>query len=277
MSANYLVTLLAGAGALAFAACAHAQNEEADAGIEQVAIPELEETPPAPDGNAQEGQAEASVAGDEAADPSADEVADMLNSRQQLQQTFTLKRTINGNVVETDKRTVTFSRDEPYRETEAGRTALQKVQAIFDGEVLTRTEAFEEAKIDFTVADLNRDNAMTADEFAFLVESWRENDARNADAPTEDLAQQRDFEAFLLEINPDAAKEQTGAYAKEKFAFLSGASDTVTRESYIREYLLDFDSMDEDKDTILKDMELMRFRALIRGEKLNNTNDGPAL
>ena len=277
MTANYLVTLLAGAGAMAVSGSAIAQNADADAGIEQVDVPELEEAPLAPDGIVQEGQAEAAAEAEGTAEPSADEVADMLNSRQQLQQTFTLKRTINGNIVETDKRTVTYSRDEPYRETEAGQTALQKVQAKFDGEVLTRTEAFEEAKIDFTIADLNRDKAMTAEEFAFLVESWRENDARKADAPTEDLARQREFESFLLEINPDAAREQTDAYAKEKFAFLSGASDTVTREGYIREYLLDFDSMDEDKDTILKDMELMRFRALIRGEKLSNTNDGPSL
>ncbi len=38
-----------------------------------------------------------------------DETADLLNSRQQLQQTFTLKRTINGELVETKKKTVTLS------------------------------------------------------------------------------------------------------------------------------------------------------------------------
>ncbi len=274
MNARDLVTLLAGAGALVFAGEAIAQSVEATAGIEQVDVPKLEDAPLASD-LTPEGADQQDGAVEEASELSEDEVADMLNSRQQLQQTFTLKRTINGAVVETDKRTVTYSRDDPYRETEAGQTALQKLQAKFDGEVLTRTEAFEEAKIDFTVADLNRDGVMTADEFAFLVDSWRENDARKADAPTEEMARQREFEAFLLEINPEAAKEQTGAYAKEKFAFLSGASETVTREDYIREYLLDFDSMDADKDTLLKGAELMRFRALIRGEKLDERQ--PAL
>ncbi len=205
----------------------------------------------------------------EGAGLSEDEIADMLNSQQQLKQTFTLKRTINGNVVETEKRTVTFSRNQPYRETEAGQSALEAVKAAFDGELLTRVEAFEEAKIDFVIADVNRDGVMTSQEFAALVDSWRENDARQAVAPTKDVERQRQYEALLEEINPEAAEAQNEAYAKEKFAFLSGAAETVTREDYIREYLLDFDSMDTDKDTVLKDMELMRFRALNRGETVD--------
>ncbi len=269
MTANSLVMLLAGAGVLAFSSGAIAQSPEPDAEIEQVAIPELaptvltDEPAPAETASAEDGAPEA------AAPPSEDEVADMLNSRQQLQQTFTLKRTIDGNVVETEKRTVTYSRNQPYRETEAGRTALQKLQAEFDGEVLTRTEAFEEAKLDFTIADADRDGAMTADEFITLVNSWRENDARQAEAPTQEVARQREFEAFLLDVNPEAAREQNQAPIREKFAFMSGVSLTVSREDYIREYLLDFDAMDADKNTLLEGMELMRFRALNRGEALD--------
>ncbi len=198
-----------------------------------------------------------------------DEMADSLNSAQQLQQSFTLKRTIDGEVVETEKRTVIFSRDQPYRETEAGRTTLERIKASFDGEALTRTEAFEEAKIDFVIADLDRDGFMTSAEFAGLVASWRDIDARKADAPTQEIARQRQYDAFLEELDPAAATMQTKAYASEKFSFMAGASDALSLQDYIREYLLDFDSMDVNKDAVLMGDELMRFRALNRGETLN--------
>lgn len=197
-----------------------------------------------------------------------DEMADLLNSQQQLQQTFTLRRTINGEVVETEKRTVTYDRNTPYRETEAGETTVSRLKAAFDGEALTRNEAFEEAKLDFTIADVNRDGVMSIDEFSELAASWRESDARAAKAPNEEIARQREYDAFLAEISPEAAQMQYEAFAKEKFLFLTGGAETVTRQAYIREYLLDFDAMDADKDTVLKDEELLKFRALNRGETL---------
>lgn len=196
-----------------------------------------------------------------------DEMADLLNSRQQLKQTYTLKRTINGEVVESKKRTVTFSRNSPYRETEAGVTTVEALKAAFDGELLTRIEAFEEAKVDFTVADVDRNEIMTQEEFVRLVNTWRQDDARTADAPTEEIARQRQYDAFLFEISPQAAESQSDQYAREKFAFMAGAAETVSRADYIREYLLDFDTMDVNKDTLLRSDELMRFRALNRGEK----------
>ena len=49
---------------------------------------------------------------------------------------------------------------------------------------------------------------------------------------------------------------------------MAGAADAMTLQDYIREYLLDFDSMDENQDTVLTGDELMRFRALNRGETL---------
>jgi len=195
-----------------------------------------------------------------------DEMADQLNARQQLQQTYTLKRTIDGEVVQTEKRTVTFSRETPYRETEAGQTTLEALKATFDGELLTRMEAFEEAKLDFTIADIDRDGRMTADEFANLIESQRQIEARQAEAPTREIERQRRYEDFLEEISPDAAKLQDGALARKKFAFMTGSASALTLEDYIREYLLDFDAMDADKDTLLNGDELLRFRALNRGE-----------
>ncbi|MEM8936445.1 MAG: hypothetical protein AAGC77_08575 [Pseudomonadota bacterium] len=197
-----------------------------------------------------------------------DNAADLLNSRQQLQQSFTFTRTINGEVVETEKRTVTYTADDPYYETEAGQSTKQKLQDAFDKEVLTRTEAFEEAKLDFTIADVNRDGSMTAEEFVKLNETWQDGQMRVTDAPTDEIARQRQYDAFLDEIDASGAKERAAAAAKQKFNFLSGASEAMTREDYIREYLLDFDSMDENRDTLLRGAELMMFRALNRGETL---------
>ncbi len=261
MAASRISALLAGFSLLAFPA--FAQDATPSAEMPEAAAPEAVAMP-VDDAEAAQGEA-----AEETVEVNPDEMADMLNSSQQLKQTFTLKRTINGEVVETDKRTVTFSRDMPYRETEARQTTLEQLKASFDGEALTRTEAFEEAKLDFIVADTDRDEAMTAGEFAILVDSWRKNDARTADAPTEEIARQRQYDAFLEELDPSAAQMQTEAYAREKFAFMAGASEAMSLQDYIREYLLDFDSMDADKDTVLTGDELMRFRALNRGETLD--------
>ncbi len=224
---------------------------------------------------AQESDAESTVeteaedgGAEEAEEPNADELADLLNSQQQLQQTFTLKRTINGEVVETKQTTVTLSPGDPYRPTEAGQSTLQQVEAAFDSEVLTRVEAFEEAKLDFTIADSDRDERMTSEEFANLVNSWRETGAREADAPSEDIAREREYQALLEVIDPEAARKETASYAKAKFSFISGAQESISREDYIREYLLDFDTMDANEDTLLKGEELMRFRSANRGEAL---------
>ncbi|WP_411820445.1 hypothetical protein ABFZ85_03420 [Hyphococcus formosus] len=198
-----------------------------------------------------------------------DEMADSLNSAQQLKQTVTLKRSVNGEVIETDKRTVTFDRSQPYRETEAGRTTIENLRMAFDGEALTRTEAFEEAKLDFAIADKNRNGQLSAQEFADLVDSWRNNEVRQSGAPTEEIARQRQYDAFIEEIDPDAARAQTEAFALSKFSFMAGAAETLSLQDYIREYMLDFDSMDANSDMILTDDELLRFRAINRGETID--------
>ncbi len=194
--------------------------------------------------------------------------ADLLNSQQQLQQTFTLERTIDGKVVETERRTVVISPNDPIRTTEAGMTARDRLIAMFDGEVLTRTEAVEEAKLDFTIADLDRDSAMTAEEFAALVKNWRELEAPLAEAPDAETTRQRQYEAFLAEINPQAAEQRSHAYALEKFALMAGAAEKMSRKDYIRAYIKAFDAADADKDALLKDEELFRFRARNRGKTI---------
>lgn len=206
-----------------------------------------------------------------AAEPNPDEMADSLNAQQQIKQSFTFTRTIDGKVVETDTKTVTYSRDDPMRPTEAGETALESLRQAFDREVLTRTEAFEEAKLDFVIADRDRDNTINADEFAALVETWRETGAHETTAPAanEETARQRQYRAFIEEIDPEGAKQEAAERAKRKFMYMAGAAQYLSREDYLREYLLDFDSMDADGDSILKGEELMMFRAVNRGETLS--------
>lgn len=210
-------------------------------------------------------------------EPDADNMADQLNARQQIKQSFTFTRTIDGKVVETDTKTVTYSRSDPVRPTEAGETPVESLKAAFDREVLTRTEAFEEAKLDFVIADQNRDNMMSADEFALLVESWRESGARDADVPAQDeeTARQRQYRAFIEEIDPEGARQDAMERARQKFTYMAGPSPTLSREDYLREYLLDFDSMDADGDSILKGEELMTFRAVNRGETLSTQTEQP--
>jgi hypothetical protein len=235
--------------------------------ISSAAAQEPSAAPIAPE--AAQGEEPAPAEGAEPAEINPDEMADDLNSSQQLQQSFTLKRMIDGEVVETDKRTVTYSRDTPYRETEAGRTTVERLKAAFASEALTRTKAFEEAKLDFIIADKDRNELLSAQEFAALVAGWRDNEIRQGEAPNSEIARQRQYDAFLDEIDPEAAHMQSEAFAMKKFAFMAGAAETMTLQDYIREYLLDFDSMDADNDAVLTADELMRFRALNRGETLD--------
>ena len=196
-----------------------------------------------------------------------DESADDLNSRQQLKQTFTLRRTLNGELVETSKRVVTYDPTAPYRETEAGGTTINRMRSAFDGELLTRVEALDEAKLDFTVADINNDGTMTINEFEQLVVNWQETGAHNIGVPDEEITRQRQYDAFIAEIDPESSHKSLKEHARKKFQFLSGVTEQVSLKDYIREYLLDFDSMDEDSSTTLSGNELVRFRALNNGEQ----------
>ncbi len=190
-----------------------------------------------------------------------DEMADYLNSQQQIRQSFTFTRTVDGAVVETKEESVVYGRNDPIRSTEAGQSALDRLKARFDAELLSKTEAFEEAKMDFVVADLDRDGAMTADEYVGLVNTWRENASVAQEAEARRLRQE-EFVEDLSGATPEASFE---AEARRKFAFMAGASPTLAREVYLREYLIEFDSADVDHDTVLKGDELARFRALARG------------
>lgn len=189
-----------------------------------------------------------------------DEMADYLNSQQKIEQTYTLTRTINGEVVDTKRETVVFKPGDPVRSTEAGQSALDALRARFDAELLTRTEAFEEAKLDFVVADVNRDGVMTADEFAGLARTWSENERAAAE-----VAGRSGREAFIASLDASDAA-QVDANARGKFAAMAGAAAAIPREAYLREYMLDFDASDADRDSLLKESELAHFRAISRGK-----------
>ena len=219
-----------------------------------------------PQEKAEEPAAEAAA---QAGESNPDEMADLLNSRQQLKQTFTVTRTIDGKVTDTEQRTVVYSRDDPVRPTEAGESAAEAVKAAFDREVLTRTEAFEEAKLDFAFADKNRDGKLTEDEFVALALSWRDNAARQAEPTNKEETRQRQYDAFVDSLDPEAAKAEHAEEARQRFSFMTGAAQTFSREDYIREYLLDFDSMDQNGDMMLKGEELMQFRALNSGAAMD--------
>ncbi|MCA8889930.1 MAG: hypothetical protein KDA46_13935 [Parvularculaceae bacterium] len=197
-----------------------------------------------------------------------DNIAASLNARQSLEQTVTLKRTINGEVIETKKETVTYKSSDPMRQTEAGQSALERVKASFDSELLTRAEALEEAKLDFVLADQDRNSKMSQDEFVALVLNWREMDTRKAISKNEELGRQQRYIEFIEDIDPQSANLKTMANARSKFAFMAGAAPTLSQRDYLREVMLDFDSMDKDGDGLLRGDELVAYRAANRGQAI---------
>lgn len=199
------------------------------------------------------------------AEPVQDEIADRLNSQQQLKQTFTLERRINGELVETQKRTITYSRGDPLYETEAALSPIEALRAQFEAELLTRREALEEAKLFFSLADQDRDDTINADEFSATMLDWSVNNSQVEHIPYEEESSESRIQDFIAELDKEVAQELILRQAKQKFAFMAGASSTITQTEFIREYLLDFDSMDKDGDTLLKDNELLRFRMINRG------------
>lgn len=189
-----------------------------------------------------------------------DEMADLLNSQQQIRQGVTLTRTIDGKVVETRTETITYSPDDPLRGSEAAMSPLERLKAEFASEALTRKEAFEEAKLDFVIADLNRDDKMDESEFVFLVNGWQ-------DATVSGSGRGR-FVDPTPHADEAAARAEHESQARAKFSFIAGGSTTVSRKDYMREVLIDFDALDKSGDSVLTGDELLNFRAANRGDSI---------
>ncbi|HBS31740.1 MAG TPA: hypothetical protein DEA40_08360 [Parvularcula sp.] len=197
-----------------------------------------------------------------------DEMADLLNSRQQIRQGVTLTRSVDGEVVETKTRTIIYSPDDPLRGSEAGLSPLEALQAEFDSEALTRKEAYEEAKLDFVVADLDRDGKMEESEFIFLVNGWQ-------DATVSGSGRGR-FVDPAAHADEASARAEHESQARAKFAFLAGGAAAVSKKDYLREVLIDFDALDKNDDGILNGEELLYFRAANRGESIMAQSPVPA-
>lgn len=205
-------------------------------------------------------EAVADTPAEEAPAISEDEMADLLNSKQQISQGVTLTRTLDGKVIETRKETVVYSKDDPLLNTEAGMSPLEKLKAEFDSSALTRKEALEEAKLDFVVADLDRDNQMSADEFIFLVKGWE-------DAEISGTGRGRFVDPYF-HVDPETAAAEHAEQARSKFAAMAGEDTTLSKKSFSRRIVEEFEEHDKDRNEILQGDELLNFRASVRGEPI---------
>ncbi|HNR75650.1 MAG TPA: hypothetical protein PKM48_00860 [Parvularculaceae bacterium] len=189
-----------------------------------------------------------------------DEMADYLNSLQQIKQDVTLTRSVNGEVVEMTTETVVYSADGPLLGSEAGLSPLEQLKAKFDSQVLTRKEALEEAKLDFIVADLDRNDAMDAAEFGFLVKGWEEAEIAGAGSG-------RFVEPFF-HIDERSAAAEHAELARAKFAEMAGEVGALSQKKYTRKVIEDFKRFDANDDDLLRGEELLNFRAAVRGEPI---------
>ena len=219
-----------------------------------------------PDGATATTDAPAASSETAAEEPAVDEdnMADLLNSQQQIKQDVTLTRSVDGKVIESRTETVVYSMDDPLRATEAGLSPLEKLKAEFDSEALTRKEAIEEAKSDFIIADLDRDNDMSADEFVFLVKGWE-----NAEITGSGRGR---FVDPFFHVNEAEAAIEHEKQAREKFNAMAGVTEgvavSINRKVFQRSVLDEFEAHDLDKNEILQGDELLNFRAAVRGEAI---------
>lgn len=197
-----------------------------------------------------------------------DEMADYLNAQQQISQDVTLTRTVNGEVIETQKETVVYTKDDPLRDSEAGTSPLERLKAQFDSQVLTRKEAIDEARLDFVVADLDRNDAMNAAEFVFLVKGWEEAEIAGAGSGR--------FVEPYFHVDQESAAEEHAELARAKFAGMAGEVGAVSRKKFVRMAVEEFEEHDLDKDDLLRGDELLNFRASIRGEPVTATAQTPS-
>ena len=181
-------------------------------------------------------------------EPSEDNIAASLNARQKIKQDFTLTHKVNGEVVETTKRSVTVTGTTPRR-TEAGVTLAERLSASYDRELLTRSEAYEEGKVNFALGDIDRDKKMSEDEFLRLLDTLKEHrdDALNKDTSLR--------KSFIAELDDAAARTQ--------FKAIAGERTLLDEKSFVLAFLAEFDRADTNKDGVVKDAELTTFRSAI--------------
>lgn len=201
-----------------------------------------------------------STAAEEAPTINEDEMADFLNSQQQIKQDVTLTRKVNGAVVETRKETIVYSKGDPVRDSEAGLSPLEKLKAEFDSQAITRKEALEEAKLDFVVADLDRDGRMSAEEFLFLIKGWETAEITGS-------GRGRFVEPYF-HVDTESAAAEHAELARAKFTAMAGADLTLSKKAFTRRIIEEFEEHDGNRDDLLQGDELLNFRASVRGEPI---------
>ena len=193
---------------------------------------------------------------------SSDEMAADLNAQQSIRQTFTVTRTLNGSVVETARREVTPGRQNALRPTEAGQSLAEAVRASFDRELLTRTEAYDEAKLDFALGDVNLDKMIDAEEFIRLAGLLRiEFEEINYLDPGTGTSLRGYGTPLKDQSAPVAERRDSRAY----FQSLTGpAATTLDERGFVLGFLREFDLADANADGLLSGNELRAFRTSIR-------------
>ena len=180
-------------------------------------------------------------------DPSNENLAAELTRRHQLQQTYTIRRTVNGEVIETTERSVAFKDGRPVLPTEAGQSIEQRLKASFDRELLTRTEALDEARLNFALGDVDRDGAITAPEFERLLDVLGANVAPPSGEPGARAG------AFVAGLDGDRASLTFAAFAGPETLSLD-------ERAFGLAFLTQFDEADRDGDALLRGEEIKTFR-----------------
>lgn len=189
-------------------------------------------------------------------DPDSDAAANELTRRHNLEQSFTVRRTVDGKVFETIEETVSLDGTTPTLPTEAAGTIEQRLKNSFDRLALTRPEALDEARLNFALGDVDRDGRMSEAEFVRLLDLIQSNgfgagdpmglsgeagrvDDAGADTPA------LSFADFLdLKSGPDGVP----------------ATPLVDEQAFALGFLRQFDAADDDANAVLSGDELRRFR-----------------
>lgn len=182
--------------------------------------------------------------------------ASELNARQRITQTVTVKRTVNGTVVEEKRVEVPNPAGLSRQPTEAGMTRRQLLSEQLDRQALTRAEAAEEANLEFTLADQDRDGLVSQSEYEALATVRREDPA---------------YQQFTVLTSKGGATERIDGtlsaiptYINE-FSQMAGANSQVERRDYVRAYIVLFDQQDKDENSVLLATELENFRRSLIG------------
>ncbi|HNS87306.1 MAG TPA: VCBS repeat-containing protein, partial [Parvularculaceae bacterium] len=111
-----------------------------------------------------------------------------------------------------------------------------------------------------SVADLDRNDAMDAAEFGFLVKGWEEAEIAGAGSG-------RFVEPFF-HIDERSAAAEHAELARAKFAEMAGEVGALSQKKYTRKVIEDFKRFDANDDDLLRGEELLNFRAAVRGEPI---------